>query len=1402
MKRVSRFWEKFSVSRRFGRHLTAAALLSLGLAGTALGNPSGPTVRHGQVNIVGGTQAQIQQLTDRAIVDWQSFSIGSNESVQFIQPSELSVILNRVTGGDASSILGQLRANGNIFLINPNGILFGPNSVVSVGGLVASSLNITDQDFLSGNYRFNAVEGQDLGAVVNQGTIQVTDGGYAVLTGASVINEGTIVARGGNVTLAAGEKATLNLDGRDLVHFSLDSQISDGTVLLAPGMMSDAISETLGVERYERADRLVRGADGSVRMVASSGTLIQDGTVSADAAGADAGSVLLDSTDFTLLTEGSVTSASSTGAGDGGEILVLSDMDSGTTIVESGALLATSAEAGDGGFVETSAQVVQMAGLVDGSSVSGQAGSYLLDPTTVRIVDDTFGGMAPVGESYVTDLSLEMLLDANMAATVQSDMAIISDVTVTSGGADTGIQSAGTGMLTLDTLFLNGTDVDLQSDRFILGGDFDVSTAGNPDLGTSVIDIDGFFTINSQGTSVDLGSASITADGEINIQADSGALVGNGVFMDTREDLGVFGDGGAIIMNISGDVTLQNSTLTGRNVDITGDAIDLQSTDVDVSVLAAGGAVPFVPTIVVNALSGINGPTGNNSLHGAHIILSTAGDVRANIDTSSDVAIGTATSIPTRLTVVAPGGSIDITDIAAGTPLGIDLTRPVGPGTPALDAGGDITVVSQGKIGFGSGNGTTIGDPGNGSAIVTTSDNTATMTFSAVGSLLDQNGTTGVSGPLEIIGGNTVSLSSDAGIGSLTVDPLNVGVFEVSTSNLVIDADGAATEVNVGGNNFTNIDATIEGGEFKVTEQGPGGTLQITPNGAGPDVLEVVGPALTTTNVRVSTSEDVGVQNFSFSGNTFVISTTNGARILNEDPSGLFQPSIVLGGGSRLVLSSSGDIGTQAEPFRVQGDAIFLGNTTSNVFLDLNPATAPGITIEGADPGFFSNAADNLPGVPNQTNVSVGGDLVVSASADLLLESSVVAGGVVLETSGTIDLTNATSMSDNGVSGTNGIILLANQLAGADNQLSGGVIALEIGQDVGNAANPLEIADLSGLVIGSDANRSYFLRDNGPGDATLQDSLTIGGVTITGNQVDTLQLEKTQGNLTVDTTVTGTSRVELKVASNISQGASGQLNAPAVVLDAGGNIGDINTDQQINGDTLAISSGGSAYVRDTGGDLELVDDPALSQAVGAQNDFRVRVDNGDLTVSTDVSASDIALIGGTNLEISPQTTAQDVFLAGNVSATGSLVVIAAGDIIPVSGTLSANAIGLGAGGNIGTAGNPVNLNANELAMNQPGGNVQTTGTPVSVASVTAAGATVNAQATSTPTDGTIVVDVILYPSEEVPGEVFAQDDPDMIEEFLEELRYPEDILEEVLDPTSIPVDWYNDDDFLQRKWRS
>jgi filamentous hemagglutinin family protein len=104
----------------------------------------------------------IQQQTDRAIINWNSFSIGSNELVRVLQPNQAAILLNRVVGQDPSVILGQLQANGNLWLLNPNGILFGPGSRVDVGGLLATTLNIHDSDFMAGRFNFTQLANKPL----------------------------------------------------------------------------------------------------------------------------------------------------------------------------------------------------------------------------------------------------------------------------------------------------------------------------------------------------------------------------------------------------------------------------------------------------------------------------------------------------------------------------------------------------------------------------------------------------------------------------------------------------------------------------------------------------------------------------------------------------------------------------------------------------------------------------------------------------------------------------------------------------------------------------------------------------------------------------------------------------------------------------------------------------------------------------------------------------------------------------------------------------------------------------------------------------------------------------------------------------------------------------------------
>ncbi|OXJ13288.1 filamentous hemagglutinin N-terminal domain-containing protein [Burkholderia sp. AU6039] len=224
-----------------GKHATVAAVSLLGLAALpAFALPSGESILSGKADIVrtdDGRTMNINQHTDKLITNWQDFSVGGGERVSFHQPDSQSLALNRVIGTNGSRIDGQISANGRVFLVNPNGVLFGSGAQVNVGGLVASTQNLSDADFLAGNYRFS---GNSTASIVNDGHITAGDGGSVALLGARVANNGVIQAKMGRVALGAGNAFTVNFDGSGLLNLqvnsgAVDAQASNGGLLKADG---------------------------------------------------------------------------------------------------------------------------------------------------------------------------------------------------------------------------------------------------------------------------------------------------------------------------------------------------------------------------------------------------------------------------------------------------------------------------------------------------------------------------------------------------------------------------------------------------------------------------------------------------------------------------------------------------------------------------------------------------------------------------------------------------------------------------------------------------------------------------------------------------------------------------------------------------------------------------------------------------------------------------------------------------------------------------------------------------------------------------------------------------------------------------------------------------------------
>ncbi len=215
----------------------------------AYANPTGGVVSGGNATIStpNSTTLQVNQTTDKAIIDWQTFNIQQGETTRFVQPSASSISLNRVNAmNGASSIFGNLQANGQVWLINPAGIVFGPTAQVNVGGLLATTSNITNEDFLAGRYRFSPDSRFTNGSVINHGTITVQEGGLAGLVGNGVKNTGVIQARLGTVLLGGAQAYTLDFDGDQLINFVIQKGPS-GTAVDENNKPMDAAVTNTGV---------------------------------------------------------------------------------------------------------------------------------------------------------------------------------------------------------------------------------------------------------------------------------------------------------------------------------------------------------------------------------------------------------------------------------------------------------------------------------------------------------------------------------------------------------------------------------------------------------------------------------------------------------------------------------------------------------------------------------------------------------------------------------------------------------------------------------------------------------------------------------------------------------------------------------------------------------------------------------------------------------------------------------------------------------------------------------------------------------------------------------------------------------------------------------------------------
>ncbi|AZE47344.1 filamentous hemagglutinin [Pseudomonas chlororaphis] len=372
---------------RKGMVVAAVSLLGAGAMSSAFALPTGGTVVHGTGDILvfdNNKEMSINQHTDKLITNWNDFSVAKGERVTFNQPGKSSVALSRVIGTNASNIQGRINANGQVFLVNPNGVVFGQGAQVNVGGLVASTRGISDDDFKAGKYNFS---GNSPAEIINNGDIIADQGGSVALLGTNVRNDGVIQAQMGRVALGAGDKFTVNFDGNNLLNLQVD------------GAAVDALVKNGG---------LLKADGGQVLMTAkSAGTMLQtvvnnQGTIEANTLRGTAGKITLD-------------------GGDVGKVVVAGTM--------TASALGT---VGNGGLIETKGAntEVQLASRVNTQASNGQTGNWKITSNTVKVSPTAASGS---DTAYTDTLSSNLATTNIELASSSGDVVVGGPVTWNSG---------------------------------------------------------------------------------------------------------------------------------------------------------------------------------------------------------------------------------------------------------------------------------------------------------------------------------------------------------------------------------------------------------------------------------------------------------------------------------------------------------------------------------------------------------------------------------------------------------------------------------------------------------------------------------------------------------------------------------------------------------------------------------------------------------------------------------------------------------------------------------------------------------------------------------------------------------------------------------------------------------
>lgn len=959
----------------FKRKLVCVAVASCFAITPVYANPIGAQVISGQAGF--DVQGNVLTITNtpNTILNWQQFSISPGEITRFMQQSSSSAVLNRVLGQDPSQILGSLLSNGRVFLVNPNGILFGQGAVIDVAGLVASTLRLSDGDFLAG--KLNFTNGVGAGGIDNQGSITAPNGGNIYLIAPDIRNSGLITSPQGEILLAAGHSVNLMDTANPNVQVTLnapDTQaVNIGTLMAQSGKIG------------------IYGA-----------LIDQQGTVDANTAvlGANGQIMLRASKDITL-EPGSLTTASGMAGGvrDGGEIRIVAD---GTLNMrqDSQVHVDGGVNGGNGGFLELSG----MTAMALKGSYTGRAqkagyhnGSLLLDPLNINIVsggsDLTVNGniaasSGSASASFNVDpTALNGWLDVSLAAA--------NDINVNSAisNADVNNGAAG-GSLTLAA----GNDINIAANIGTSGTrfnhDFTLTADNNINISNSIYQGNNTLTLTANADGIGSGDVNVSPGSYNpvivntlgNIYVDAASLIVQGGLANASPDSpprhadAKLQAGGLIDITVTNGVTVQGGS---ANASASWGSSGSVQASADAEISATGAL------IIRNG--GLTVQGGSAYAYGG----------------ASSTAVATANAKVSGSSVdIINGGSVNIfgggaTTIGSSSSSDGSYWYGMGPARGVATANADATLTTTGLLTVEAtdlyirGGSNNIQASASGSGIAT-----ATANALMHGNTINITTNSGV----EVRGGDlcgdcgSSARAYGSGKASIAVNgelsATNSLTIHAGSNVIVAGGSGSSTQAYANGSGSATaqmnalmtaatIDITTTGGGSVQVSGGNGRWGQTRAYGSGVAKLEAKAELSATSGLTITSSGDVTVAGGSNSGyysNDRAVAYWGGSAAANANAL-LHGGTVNISGGSVQVL------GGDATGAFVGGSGVAATNANAELSAagGLTITTTGGLTVAGGrDARASVSSGDSAVATANaNATLSAGGNMTLNISSDV-----------------------------------------------------------------------------------------------------------------------------------------------------------------------------------------------------------------------------------------------------------------------------------------------------------------------------------------------------------------------------------------------------------------------------------